>query len=121
MGHTTTRTAKERPARTRRNSARRRQATRSLDEWIGWNGVAMFFLVLLLVVSYALLLTHTRREVVQLGGDIWAQSDSVLKLQKKVKQLQLERLQLRSPERLEYMAGELKLTKPRPDQVKVIN
>gem|GEM_PF-7087992 len=81
----------------------------------------MFFLVLAVVVAYALLLTHTRGEVVQLGYDIRLQSDSILVLQREVNQLELERLKLRSPERLQQMAGKLGLTKPLPEQVKVIN
>ncbi|HPM76736.1 MAG TPA: cell division protein FtsL [bacterium] len=123
MSQVTARTDYEqRSARVRRGQARRRrQATRSLDEWIGWSGVALFFLVLAVVVAYALLLTHTRGEVVQLGYDIRLQSDSILVLQREVNQLQLERLKLRSPERLQQMAGELGLTKPLPEQVKVIN
>lgn len=100
---------------------RKKQSSRSLEDWVGWSGVALFLVGLCLVVLYALVLTHIRGEVVQLGYEIRNLADRTDTLQLEVNEHRLKRQELRSPERLQKLAGRLKLEKPSPDQIVVIN
>jgi len=100
---------------------KRRRAGRAPEEWVDWRGVAVFLGLLTLAVLYLLLLNHVRAEVVQLGYELHDLQYKADTLEVEVGNLNRARQSLRSPERLQQLARDLRLDKPKPEQVVVVH
>ncbi len=100
---------------------KRRRAGRSPEEWVDWRSVALFLGLLTLTVLYMLVLTNVRAEVVQLGYELHDLQYKADSLEVEVGNLSRARQGLRSPERLQQLATDLKLAKPKPEQLVVVH
>jgi len=100
---------------------KRRRRGRTAEEWVDWRGVAVFLGLLTVAVGYLLLLNHVRAEVVQLGYELHDLQFKADTLEVEVGNLHRTRQSLRSPERLQQLAAQLKLDKPKPEQMVVID
>ncbi len=91
-----------------------------MDNWLGWTGVLVAVGVLVAAVVYTVYLIHVRGEVFQLGREISQRNEQVRGLEMEVEDVRLRWQELDNPKRLEKLAVDLKLAKPKPEQVVVL-
>jgi len=107
--------------RKRKALGKSRRIGRAADAWMSWTQVALILILLACAVGYALLLAYIRGEVRQLGYDIPVLTEKANALQNEVQTLTAKKQELQSPGHLEQLAASLKLAKPKPSQIVVIN
>jgi len=85
------------------------------------NRILLFFILLLFLISGSLFYVWSRIQVIQLGYEISNALKEERALAESNKRLRLEIATLKSYTRIEkFAAEELRMTKPKPDQVIVI-
>jgi hypothetical protein len=108
------------PRRKRRPARIRHSLLTAMDNWLGWTGVLVAVGVLVAAVVYTVYLIHVRGEVFQLGREISQRNEQVRGLEMEVEDVRLRWQELDNPKRLEKLAVDLKLAKPKPEQVVVL-